>query len=119
MLFDYRRSISHSASREPRYQLLLFLSILILRMVMIESDLAESTIDIDLISVLGPFNLHGSLEPLYRFKLVSLLGHDLVRKGGTPHSGLVTLQHVQLHEVCTFTHWFGDGFTCDGLYVFL
>lgn len=69
---------------------------------MVQTDLAKSTVGIDLVSVLMALNLHLALKVLSEFEHIPLLGHDLVSKCTSSHYRLVVLLHVETHKVCAF-----------------
>lgn len=50
---------------------------------MVKTHLAESAVDVDLVFVLGSFDLHLALEVLSEFEHVFLFGHDLVGEGAS------------------------------------
>lgn len=65
----------------------------------IQADLAQSTVDIDLATMLRSLYLHFALEILPEFQGILFLGHDLVSKGATTQRRLIIFHHVDLDEV--------------------
>ena len=66
---------------------------------MVKSDLAKSTVGVDLVSVLMALDLHLALKVLTELEDIPLLGHDLVGEGAASDDWLVVLLHVEPHEV--------------------
>ena len=92
--------VLHGACAKTRSEFfLLFTAITIWTPLVVETDLAKSTIYVDLPAVLCALNLHFPLEVLAEFESILLLRHDFVGEGATPERRLVVLHHVDLHEV--------------------
>lgn len=110
-LLDQVLHVLHGAGAETRCEFfLIFTAFTRWTPLVVETDLAKSTIDIDLPAVLRALNLHLPLEVLAEFQSVLLLGHDLVSECATSERRLVILHHVDLHEVLPHLLRFPEGF---------
>ena len=103
--------VLHGACAETRSEFFLFFTAFpIWTPLVVETDLAKSTIYIDLPAVLCALNLHLPLEVLAEFESILLLRHDLVGEGATPERRLVVLHHIDLHEVLPHLLRLPEGF---------